>query len=659
MTVTGAVVMALSVPNLREVHPADASLFVIWALLLLLELGPLFRGRSDDVYGLSSSLMFMFALLVHWGLAVAIVGHASSLILQGALNRKAAWRTAGNVGLTAVCLGAAQLALVAFGKQASLAHPAAIEVSTLPALLAAGVAWFTVNFLVTSTAYALRSRAPWWRELTGNLAPLALKDGAAISLAPLVVLTAERSPWLVPLLLFPLYAVYRSNVDSIALKHQAGHDVLTGLPNRIYLLDRAHEVFASLAAQRARIGLFVIDLDRFKEINDTLGHHAGDRLLKVLADRLGAAVRPGDLVARLGGDEFAVLLPDVVDDDTARAVAARITEAVRKPIRLDGVLLSVESSLGIAFAPDHGADFDSLLQHADLAMYSAKRRGSPYETYSVEFVNGSAGRLTLLSDLRRAIEAADGELELHYQPQVSLSGGRVVGVEALLRWRHPVRGLVPPEDFIGRVENTALMASLTYWVIDAALAQSARWAGCGQQLRVAVNVSATDLQREGFADYVASRMRYHIVDSTRLQLEITESALMVDPASVLTTLQALARLGVSLSLDDFGTGYSSMSQLHRLPVEEMKIDASFVSRMQTEADDATIVGSMIELGRALGLRVVAEGVENVATWRQLAGLGCHDAQGWWISPALPAAEMTAWLQRHRAPLTVLSDIDIA
>ena len=666
VSIAGGTVTAVSVLEIGDMPRVGASLVVIFGLLLMLELGPLFRGRwehpSLDI--MSSSVLFVFALLLYGGLAAAIVGQAVAVILEACLNRKAPWRTVFNIAQFALCWGAAHLALMAFGQQGSLAAPATIEVWTLPALLVAGVVWLVVNALLVGTISALKSHSPWWGRVSGDAAThAALNDGAAIALAPLVVLAAERSPWLVPILLVPLFAVYKSQVVSLALKHQAGHDALTGLPNRSHLMHRAREVFAALAADHSVAGLFIIDLDRFKEINDTLGHHAGDRLLKVIGDRLTGAVRPGDLVARLGGDEFAVLLPDLVDEEAARAVAARIAGAVRAPVRLDGVTLNIDSSLGIALAPDHGNDFETLLQRADRAMYSAKQHGTSCETYSVDFNSGSASRLNLLSDLRRALEGdSDGELELHYQPQVSMSGGQVIGVEALLRWRHPLRGVVPLDEFIGKVEQTGLMSALTRRVIDDALQQAARWAKAGLHIRVAVNVSVTDLHREEFAEYVAVRLRHRNVDPCWLQLEITEGALMVDADRVLATLHALDGLGVSLSLDDFGTGYSSMSQLHRLPVEEIKIDRSFISRMENDIDDRTIVRSMIELGRALGLRVVAEGVENEATWTQLSEMGCENAQGWHISRALTGHEMTAWLRRHRRrrpTLAALSHVDIA
>lgn len=387
LAIVGATVALLVLPELSELGSEHAAVLVIASLLLLLELGPLLRGRAASTSGLSSSLMFEFALLIHWGaagLGVSILVHFSTLLVIDLVNHRALWRTVFNTALLTATLGSAYLVLLVFGQHGSLAAPAAIEPMTLLAIAAAGVLSLGVNAALLCALDAAKFNISWWRETLAAVPAMrsaALNDGAALALAPLVVLAADRGPWLVPLLLIPLYAVYRGNVASVALKHQAGHDALTGLPNRSFLLARAGEVLPGTPEQGA-VALFVLDLDGFKAVNDTLGHLAGDRLLQVVAERLRAAIRPGDLVARLGGDEFAVLLPDALDEATVRKVASRIDTALRAPLSLDGLMLSVESSLGIAMTPGHGSDFETLLRSADLAMYSAKGRGIAHEIYS-------------------------------------------------------------------------------------------------------------------------------------------------------------------------------------------------------------------------------------------------------------------------------------
>ncbi|MDQ3504187.1 MAG: GGDEF domain-containing protein [Actinomycetota bacterium] len=362
-----------------------ASLWAVSGLLLAVELGSVLIKRPNAAAGLTSSMMFIFALLLHWGLAgvaMAIIVQTVMTIVAGFSNRKVLWRTVFNATQYAVCLGAAYLCLLAFGINGSMESPAPVEALTLPALFVAAVVSLLVNTILVGTSIALHSGTSWWHEVFVDIAPIVpINDGASIALAPLVVLATERSPWLIPLLLIPLFAVYRGNVASLALKHQAAHDALTGLANRAYLQERAEQAIAALPT-RSTVGLFVIDLDRFKEINDTLGHPAGDRVLQVISDRLSGAVRSDDLVARLGGDEFAVLLPDRADELAARSLAARVIGAIREPIQFEAGSVQVDGSLGIALAVGPRTDFETLLQHADHAMYLAKHRGTSSELYS-------------------------------------------------------------------------------------------------------------------------------------------------------------------------------------------------------------------------------------------------------------------------------------
>jgi diguanylate cyclase (GGDEF)-like protein len=390
-----------------------------------------------------------------------------------------------------------------------------------------------------------------------------------------------------------------------------------------------------------RVALILIDLDKFRSVNDTLGHLAGDRLLLQVADRLRLALPRGAEAARLGGDEFAVLLPDCDSPTRAQRVARALVAALGSPLSLDGLTLVLEASAGVSVFPDHALDAEGLLRRADVAMYQAKRDRSGAEVYEATRDGNTPDRLGLLGDLRRALDA--GDVELHYQPKVRFDG-QVAGFEALVRWVHPERGRVNPEEFITMAETSGLMPQLTEYVLDTALAQIARWRKMGIDVPVAVNVSPRDVHSPGFAGAVAARLARHQVPPGSLQLEITEHVLLEDPQRAADTLNGLTGHGVKMSLDDFGTGYSSLVHLRRLPVSELKIDRSFVARLVVDTEDAEIVRCTIDLAHSLGLMVVAEGVEDDETWERLRDLRCDAVQGWLVAAAMPAEEATAWLR---------------
>jgi diguanylate cyclase (GGDEF)-like protein len=431
-------------------------------------------------------------------------------------------------------------------------------------------------------------------------------------------------------------------------RHQALHDALTGLPNRVMLRDRGERAITTARRHGGNVGLLLIDLDRFKDINDTLGHHQGDALLRAVATRLASVLRASDSVARLGGDEFAVLLPDLrVSDRAAATVAQKLLDALRQPFMVDELALEVDASIGIAVSTDHQADVDTLLQRADVAMYVAKQTHAGAVEYASELDVNSTRRLALLADLRRAIEQRT--LAVHYQPKVDLASGEVQGVEALVRWDHPQFGPIPPTEFIPLAEGTALIHSLTTLVLETALRQQRDWKAGGHDLSVAVNLSARSLLDVDFPERVSALLTTHGVNPARLVLEITESTLMTDPARAQRVLRALDALGVRISIDDFGTGYSSLARLKELPVHELKIDRAFVTSMQTIHSDAVIVRSTIDLARNLGLAVVAEGVEDRSVLNELSDLGCDAAQGYYLSRPVPAAEFLTWLEEQQRP----------
>ena len=438
-------------------------------------------------------------------------------------------------------------------------------------------------------------------------------------------------------------------------EHQALHDGLTGLPNRTLFYDRIRQAILTAGREGGRVAVMMMDVDRFKEINDTLGHHVGDALLEELARRLQNVLRTSDTVARLGGDEFGLLLPQHCEPADVRIVLERICEGVEEPIMLEGMPLMIEASIGVAFWPENGQDVETLLQHADSAMYKAKEEHVTHAFYDEAQDSYDPTRLRLVGELHRALEQK--ELVLYYQPKVRLADGEVDSLEALSRWNHPRLGLVPPDDFIPLAEQTGLIKPLTLHVIAAALEQSRSWRLDGLNLPIAVNLSARTLRDLDFPTHVERLLVSSGLDGSVLQFEITESAMIADPARSKTVLDKLAALGIRLSIDDFGTGYSSLAYLKRLPVNEIKIDRSFVMHMDVDENDATIVRSTIELARNLGLEIVAEGVESERIWQQLRALECTIAQGYHLTRPVPARELREWIRHyeaapagHRAPV---------
>jgi diguanylate cyclase (GGDEF)-like protein len=422
-------------------------------------------------------------------------------------------------------------------------------------------------------------------------------------------------------------------------------DALTGLPNRVVLRDRLEQALLTVQREGTSMALLVIDLDCFKDINDALGHDYGDRLLAQIGPRLIEPLRASDTVARMGGDEFGVLLPRVADLDAALLVAEKLQEALVAPFDVHGLPLSIEASIGIAFAPDHGLDAGNLLQRADVAMYVAKDGGLGVSAYDQALDGSSPTRAALLGELRRAVDG--DELFLVYQPKCSAATGAVEGVEALVRWDHPERGELGPDEFLPLAERTGLIHPMTRRVLGLALADCRRWLDLGVQLPVAVNLSARTLLDRGFAAEVEQMLGYWRLPGHLLELEITETALMADPERARDLLEQLSALGVVLAIDDFGTGHSSLARLRTLPVDDVKIDRSFVTSMLTSPNDAFIVRSVIALAHDVGLRVVAEGVEDASTHAALAELGCDVVQGFHFGHALAGNELLRELRAGR------------
>ncbi len=619
--------------------------WLVAGLIVIGEMRPIMTPGRSKTEAPVASLTFSFAALLFWGFGIAAALRATVTLVVGLAQRKAVHRSAFNAAQVTLSMAAAGVVLAATGIHPTPSRPWTPVGAELPGVALAGCAYFAVNFGVVVVAIALHSRARILRTLRAALPYQALVHLVLLSAAPLVaVVMGARSAWLVLLFAFPLAAIYANAVISVQREHQAHHDELTGLSNRKLLVRKTGEALAEADASGTKAGFLLLDLDRFKEVNDTLGHAVGDRLLRVVAHRLTHSVRPGDLVARLGGDEFAILLPSVREASAAREVAARLRAALSEPIRMEGMSFGIEASVGIALYPDDATGFELLMQRADVAMYLAKERRSGVERYVADSDRNSPARLALLGDLRRGLDS--GELELHFQPKITLDSGRIAGMEALVRWHHPVRGLMSPAEFIPLAEQSYLMRDLTSQVVDRALTQTALWWRDGLPVQVSLNVSARDLLDAGLAETIARGLSQYGLPPAALLLEINERVLTSEPAHAVLAVEALAALGVALSLDDFGTGYSSLVRLKRLPVREVKIDASFVARMLTSSDDEVIVQSIVDLVRALGIDSVAEGVESAEVAAALRVMGCDAAQGWYFSAPLNAASATAWLTEY-------------
>ncbi|MEU4790997.1 EAL domain-containing protein [Micromonospora tulbaghiae] len=790
-----------------------AAFWTMAALAVACDARPFVPPGRRQTSAVFPSTCFTFAILLGWGFGPAVAVQAVAVAVSGWRLRYAPWRTGFNAAQYACALAAAYAA-TRLGP-GELFDGGRLHWTDVAAVGGATVAWFMVNYGLVSSAVRLRFGDRWWPSVRSGLAYELLATGSLLLLAPVLVAAARASAALIPLVLVPLFAVYRMARLSAEREQLADVDPLTGLPNRKALLTEVAEQVhlhgdrAARGAPDAHLALLLLDLDRFKHVNDALGHAVGDRLLVEVSARLMGAVGGGDMVARLGGDEFAIVVPRLTDIDQARERADRVVAALAEPVPLDGLPLDVGGAIGIALYPDHGEDFATLMRHADVAMYDAKHRNDTVAVYAPESDHNSAERLSLLADLRRVLESgpsasagetvgvrggdgatleaalsgvrparaerpsrnqrpardggrgggragggrsgdgsnrwlrrrrehaqeqheddlieriltgadpirrraapggaagpvvaplvvgggeaapdradatgaahgaahdaqvavstgapgvigptADGsaavepedqsghpgEITMYYQPQIAIATGEVVGVEALLRWRHPRRGMVDPGELIQVAEQSAVMRLLTRRVVDDVVEQLAKWSAAGLTLRAALNVSVRDLHTGEIADQIADRLTRYGVPPERLQVEITEGALMADPRRVLASITQLHRIGVGIALDDFGTGYSSLQHLRRLPLSEVKVDRSFVLGMAEDPDDAAIVRSMIELAGALGLRVVAEGVEDERTWRMLHAAGCDVAQGWFHARPMPAEDLVAWLSRYR------------
>ncbi|MDQ3963041.1 MAG: EAL domain-containing protein [Actinomycetota bacterium] len=651
--------VADSLPELR--------LFFLLGLFTVAgELLPIRVKRRDQESAITVSTTFSFALLLILGPLAAATAQGTASLIDDVRHRKSFSKIVFNVAQYCLSLHAAGLVLRGLAPTSSTGGLHAFEANLLPAIFLSGITFFLVNSTLIRVAITLAQRIALrsvFRLIGPELAFSGLVDAMLMALSPIVMVASSESLFLIPLLLLPLVAVHRSasislekdrlvkslQVQSDENEYQATHDALTGLPNRLLFHDRLQQAILGSNRTGAAVAVMLMDLDRFKEINDALGHQTGDMLLTEIASRLQGVLRDVDTVGRLGGDEFAVVAPDIGNPHQAAMVAERIRSVFSDPFILHGMHLHVDASLGLALHPEQGHTAEILMQRADVAMYHAKSSRTGYEFYSPEHDHHSPARLAMVDELKQAI--ADGGLVVHYQPKVDLADGSLIGVEALVRWEHPRLGLVPPMEFIELAEQAGLIGPLTTRVLDLALEQCSEWRKDGLDLNVAVNLSLQSLLNMEFPTAVGELLDKWQVPPSALILEITESCMMADPARTMKILNRLHEMEVELSIDDFGTGYSSLAYLRRLPVSEIKIDKSFVLDMVEDEGSAVIAQSTITLGKNLGLKVVAEGVASQEIFDRLKILGCHVAQGFHIARPLEADALTRFIEEGEYPVT--------
>nr|WP_297424607.1 bifunctional diguanylate cyclase/phosphodiesterase [uncultured Actinotalea sp.] len=625
-----------------------ATVFLVLAAIVG-ELRPLVLTRNDQPSEtLSTSAPFVLALVPIAGVGVAVLVQAVASIADDLMWRRDWRKSAFNTGQYVLSVLTARLVFCLITGEPFFGPPRPVSSSEILPLLAGGMAMVLVNRFLVAFVIKLASGQSL-RAVVGHDARFhAATHLVLLCIGGVAADVAEDGAAVLVLLAAPVAAVYLTTDAAIRHAHQAWHDSLTNLGNRDRLhqqLGRAMPGSASDHGAGSGPGLVLLDLDHFKDINDTLGHPVGDQLLKQVADRLRNAVEDDDVEpCRLGGDEFAV----VVDGDLSQtlAVAHALLASLEQPMRLGELELLVRASAGVAVAPEHGADAETLMKNADIALYHAKLERDRISAYSAEFDVNTVERLQLLADLRTALDT--GQLTVAFQPQVDLVTRRTVGLEALVRWEHPTRGFVPPDDFIPLAENSGLIGELTTHVLDIALSALADWRDLGHDVLLAVNLAARQMSDLALPRTVQDALTRHDIPAAALILEVTETGILSDPARVDAVITALRETGVAIAVDDYGTGHASLNYLKRLEIDELKVDRSFVSDMGSDHHDFVIVRSTIALARDLGLRVVAEGIEDEETTTALRDMGCHVGQGYHLGRPTTRAAVVARLDAERA-----------
>jgi diguanylate cyclase (GGDEF)-like protein len=625
-------------------HLALLPVLVLAVVLIVGELRPIRISHGDgsvDQVTISSS--FSLALVLTGPLVAALGAQSIATLADDIRQRKDLRRIVFNQAQYVITLTLSRLVYTSITGRGFFQDSHILQPHEISGALVAAVVFFVVNHVITTVVIALSLGENPLRRMPMDLRYHLSTSGVLLAMAPVLVIAVDFSALALPLLVLPIAAVHKSAKLAIQREEESLHDSLTGLPNRTLFHRTAESMMAKASGTGSATALMIVDLDHFKEINDTLGHHIGDQVIESTAKRLSAALGANAMVSRLGGDEFAVLVPDI--EPSAVLIVAHIAlRALAAPLTADGVRIDVGASIGVAVAPEHGLTVSTLLRRADVALYTAKEERNSVRIYSLDDDRNTVERLELLGDLRGAIER--GEVVVHYQPKIAALTGGVVGVEALARWEHPGRGLIMPDEFIGLAEHTGLLSLLTECVLRNALADLRRWRTVEPTLTLAVNVAPAQLNDREFPESVWVALHRAGVPAAALTLEVTENGVMASSGRVRQVLDDLRRMGVQLSIDDFGSGSTSLSYLGRLPLSELKIDKRFVIGLDDPINHA-IVRSTIELGHNLGMQVVAEGVETLDAWHELQVLGCDYLQGYAIARPLPSIAMTSSLASRR------------
>jgi diguanylate cyclase (GGDEF)-like protein len=618
-------------------HVRDMIIILV-ALLLVGEFLPMRLWSRGSFQEYTFSGAFALVLLQTAPLVYAVLAQIIALIIEEGRQRRPLRVAAFNVAQYTLMFVFARLAicLVEGVGVGQVSHVSAVR--QMMGLAVAAVVYFVLNNALTATIFALSDGAGVGDSILTAMREEMPVTPIVLGLSPMFFASLDFSVWTSPLCLFLIVAVRAAAKISTEHEIAALHDSLTGLPNRTLLLTRLRQSLVGARPDRPS-AVLMIDLDHFKEINDSLGHSAGDELLELVASRLTDTVRPRDTVARLGGDEFAIVVDETTEHDAA-ALAERIAGALGESFILAEVTLNVAASVGVAIAPNADLDADTLIRHADLALYTAKRERGRHVVYDPRFDAHMTETPALMGELLHGIER--GELRVHFQPKFSVRTGQVTGVEALVRWQHPTRGLLAPGLFLPAAENTPLIVPLTEQVINESLRAVAQWRKGGMPIDVSINLTARQVANQDLPRQIEQALALHGLPGDALVVEVTESCLIANPVRTREVLNNLRTAGVGLSIDDFGTGYSSFTQLRDLPVTEIKIDKSFVTTVNGSTANAAIVKSAIDLGHNLGLHVVAEGVETYACLDLLTDMGCDVMQGYLLARPMPAADLTTW-----------------